>query len=69
VNITGQKINKCLQNSKFITHITSWARVFLEKLAVNQMVRNCSSSDTTSHSRWPESAITKFAWKDWGRLC
>jgi len=51
------KINKCLQNSKFITHITSWSRVFLEKLTVNQVVRN-------SHSRWREFAITKFAWKD-----
>jgi len=40
VTITGQKNNKCLQNSKFITHITSWTRAFLEKLTVNQVVRN-----------------------------
>jgi len=58
------KINKCLQNSKFITHITSWSRVFLEKLTVNQVARNYSPIDTKSHSRWRESAITKFAWKD-----
>jgi hypothetical protein len=36
------KITKCLQNGKFKTQITFCTGVFLEKLTVNQVVRNYS---------------------------